>query len=354
MSDQSPTPGGPGGATEPKDVFVRLPGHPEAVAHFPQKLEEMAQVGPDGKLITKLDTKPVDASAIDPDTLLLKDGVKKVDPIEKSTETAPQVEADPGKVEKKSKRGWLIGTGLATAAVTAVALLIPHGSDESKEPVRPPESSAPANPGASEPTKEATQSPETQTPESLIGIATPTGENINVAPSDEVEKEALRPVTAKEFKTPEEAFARFTYLENILRMGADIDDSGAIVETPASMAYRDQLHSIMYSAGATDNFESADRLRMSVSLSLWFVEGAGHIDGKTGTYHVSRTVDNVTDNGDGTWTLEITETPATNLTAIDPTLIEKVPDINDTFTRTVVLSQKDGIWHQDSVSLSTS
>lgn len=285
---------------------------------------------------------PEHPGAIDTDTLAFP-----YTPLEKPI-TPSTTEAEP----KKGRRGLIAGiAGTATAlALTAGAMIMRSGDDVSATPESKPSSSASPNPGETSAPNES-EAPQTNTPESIIGVAGTTLETINTPPSEALLKEALRPVVAE---TPKEAIKTFEALLNIRDLSGSVNEEGAIAESDASMELRTQIDSFIFENGTPNihDFDGSDFstglnvMREVIAASYWYHDIAG--DGpkdQEPTFRKSWEIVSIDQTGPTQHTAELLITRESNLDQYSPQLTDNISDWEfKDLKGQVTIREQDGKW----------
>jgi hypothetical protein len=187
-------------------------------------------------------------------------------------------------LKRKRRTKKFVATALATSIVlaggAAAKAKLGGGTSSESEPSVEPSVGAPVVPGEVE----------TEAVDAVVGEPGSTIKNISVYPTQEIIDEALKPVTVKDYPTPQAALDRFADIENVLYLSADIDTESGSSEFPesqASIELRQILRKNIYSPEALELRNTRkDELPSIIAMELWFINESGAIStDKTATWH---------------------------------------------------------------------
>lgn len=278
---------------------------------------------------------------------LLERGVPDVSPIDPHTLEVPvdKIPVETKRFGKKSIAAVTAGI-IGTAALGLGIALKSSNGDEGERTVSPrPSASAGVEPGQPKPT-----SPESVQPETAgVGVAGTTLDTLNVRPSEALWQEALRPVMVSEFPTPESAMEHFEDLINIRNVSAEIDSSGDLTESVASITRRAELDSVLFENGTPPNYDDPNKLREIIGIEFWFLnEGGGGVQGEIPTWRSHWTIDSVSPVGENEYLIDYSATVETNFHELDPSAgnrIIGIETINELVeTDSLTLENVDGQW----------
>jgi len=241
----------------------------------------------------------------------------------------------------------LAGT-VASAVIGGGAYLANRGGDDSD----------PTSGRATESTSALPNNPEnsqggevTTDPKDLSELDTPA--------SAEQIKEALKPVTSKEYATADQALVRIGELWNVNMLSAEIDPNDLKLETPQSVENHEDIYRNIFGdnygvPGSFDSEEDAEHMRHNIAGAFDYAIEQMKSDPH---WNMTFAIDNVIDNGDGSYSF-------TGSYTVKQDLSDKVGSLRDTFfspeaqqseysyTIAGSLGLTDGVWHLQSINFS--
>jgi len=255
-------------------------------------------------------------------------------------------EANKDKTRRVGHLPLMIGVGAAGLAAT-IGLYLANQGDGDPTSGRPTESTS-ALPN----TPENSQGGEvTADPKDLSDLDTPA--------SAEQIKEALKPVTSKEYATADKALVRIGELWNVNMLSAEIDPNDLKLETPQSVENHENIYRNIFGdnygvPGSFDSEEDAEHMRHNIAGAFDYAIEQMKSDPH---WNMAFAIDNVIDNGDGSYTFSGSYT-------VKQDLSDKVGSLRDTFfspeaqqseysyTIAGSLELTDDVWHLQSINFS--
>ncbi len=266
----------------------------------------------------------------------------------KATYARPAIIPPEANKDKTRRVGHLpLIAGGAALAITVVAggYFATRGGDNDPASGRPTEntSALPNNP-------ENSQGGEvTPDPNDLSELDTPA--------SAEQIKEALKPVTSKEYATADKALVRIGELWNVNMLSAEIDPNDLKLETPQSVENHEKIYRNIFgdnygAPGSFDSEEDANHMRHNVAGAFNYAIEQVNQDPH---WQMSFIVGDIIDNGNGTFSFNGSYT-------VKQDLSDKMGSLRDTFFSAEAqqseysyiisgsLELRDGVWHLQSIN----